>query len=1140
MASDIQLSVDLEPGDVTAAAERLQAQIEQIFNSAAGKEVSASFAQLQVSMDRAYTRAGDLRERMAQLEGTKVPTEEYTDLSNKLQELENEYNKLYAERERMENKRGFSAQSEEYIAVRDQLREVGNEYRQVKREKEQMEQSGASHMAGEETAEYQNLTSTLNHVNNEMRIYIERAIEAGGIKMVPAKIGLTAARVAINGISNGLRLVVTGAKNAGQAFLRLNVNILKRAANAAKDLAKNLAKAAVTKISNGFKSLGSSIFHLGKSSKSAQPDMKKLFTTILKYGFGIRSFYFLFRKLRRALAEGFKNLAGYSEPFNQTISELISSLNYLKNSFAAAFAPLVSVVAPILSQFIDRMATAVNMVGQFFAALTGKKTFVQAKKLYTNYTKSTDKSTDKTQEKMEKLQRTILGFDDVNILKGPDDDSNKSNTDNYDPSTDPKNMFETVGIGDGIKDWVKKFKDMWAKADFSELGRILGEKLRDALNRIPWDKIKTVLRKIAKSIATFLNGFLEVPGLFDAIGRTLAQALNSAFEFLESFISNFHWDSLGRAIKEGILGFLNNIDWNLIYKTFREFGTGIGTTLETALDNPEIWTAILGTFAKQINAMVYGLDAFLKAVNWGSLAANIATGLNNAIETLDWNAIGQTLVDLINGAFEFWYNFVTTFDFKKFGTHIGETLSTVLREVNWSEGGASVAATIQGLLEALSGFIGSTDWGALGKAIIDFVAGFFGEFDWSTVSELLTKCIIGLWNFFIGAIQEVDWDAVAEKIPTAIHEFLSGFDWNEIAKTFGKLIGAAFTAIVKIGGALWNELKEVGKNIIEGGYQGILDKLKNVSTWIKDHIFKPFMDGFKSAFRIGSPSKEMKTRGQYVAQGMLDGITDKLKTINNWIKTNVFDKVKNGLDTAFGIVGGIANKIKTVGEGVISGLKSGAEGKESILTNALSTIASNVYDKLNSPSIGSWSDIGSNILSGIESGIQSGWNWLEGTVSSLANSLYNTACWALDIQSPSRVFRDKVGKMIPAGLAIGINAESDTALDAVNDLSNRMLNNALQDIKIPPIAMGEIIPPSIGKSNQQDTNNTLNDVLEMLQYNQDAMVTRDDLAEILNDVLPDMLRRYVSFVIGDEQLARHANSGNAKLNRRFKTTLAPT
>ena len=1137
MASDIQLSVDLEPGDVTSAAERLQAQIEQIFNSAAGKEVSASFAQLQVSMDRAYTRAGDLRERMAQLEGTKVPTEEYTDLSNKLQELENEYNKLYAERERMENKRGFSAQSEEYIAVRDQLREVGNEYRQVKREKEQMEQSGASHIAGEETAEYQNLTATLNQVNNQMRIYIERAIEAGGVKMIPAKIGLVAVRTAIDGISNGIRLAVTGIKNLGGAFLKLNISVLKRAANAAKDLAKNLAKAATAKLSSAFKGLGSSIFHVGKSSKSAQPDMKKLLTTILKYGFGIRSFYFLFRKLRRALAEGFKNLAGYSEPFNQTISELISSLNYLKNSFAAAFAPLVSVVAPILSQFIDRMASAVNMVGQFFAALTGKKTFIQAKKLYTSYTKSTDKSTDKTQKKMEKLQRTILGFDDVNILKGPDDDSNKSNTDNYDPSTDPKNMFETVDIGNGIKDWVKKFKDMWAKADFSELGRILGEKLRDALNRIPWDKIKAVLRKIAKSIATFLNGFLEVPGLFDAIGRTLAQALNSAFEFLESFISNFHWDSLGRAIKEGILGFLNNIDWNLIYKTFRELGTGIGTTLETALDNPEIWTAIFGTFAKQINALVYAITNFVAAVNWGSLAKNIATGLNNAVETLDWDAIGQMLVNNINAVFDFWYNFVTTFDFKKFGTHIGQTLSKVIKEVNWKEGGASVGATISGLFSALAGFVESVDWAELGKSVIDFISGFFGEFDWGTVGELLSACLTALWDFLSGAIQEIDWDAVADKIPSAIGEFLDGFDWNKIAESAGTLLGAAFTAAVKIGGALWNELKEFGKNVIEGGYEGIIDKLSSVGTWVKDHVFKPFTNAFKKAFGIASPSKEMKTQGQYVAQGLLDGVTNKLKTIDNWIKTNVFDKVKNGLDKAFGIVSGVASKIKSVGEGVISGLKSGAEGKESVLTTALQKITNNMESTLDG---GSWSDIGSNIISGIDSGLQSGWSWLEGTVSSLASSLYSTACWALGIQSPSRVFRDKVGKMIPAGLAIGINAESDTALDAVNDLSNRMLNNALQDIKIPPIAMGEIIPPSIGKSNQQDTNNTLNDVLEMLQYNQDAMVTRDDLAEILNDVLPDMLRRYVSFVIGDEQLARHANSGNAKLNRRFKTTLAPT
>ncbi|MGL5550557.1 MAG: hypothetical protein ACRDD4_12735, partial [Culicoidibacterales bacterium] len=43
------------------------------------------------------------------------------------------------------------------------------------------------------------------------------------------------------------------------------------------------------------------------------------------------------------------------------------------------------------------------------------------------------------------------------------------------------------------------------------------------------------------------------------------------------------------------------------------------------------------------------------------------------------------------------------------------------------------------------------------------------------------------------------------------------------------------------------------------------------------------------------------------------------------------------------------------------------------------------------------------------------------------------------IKSPSRTMRDEVGKMIPQGLAIGIEAESDTAISAMDDLSASLI-----------------------------------------------------------------------------------------------------
>ena len=108
----------------------------------------------------------------------------------------------------------------------------------------------------------------------------------------------------------------------------------------------------------------------------------------LQYGIGARSLYRLINKLRTALFEGFSTLALAYEPFNESMSRITTSLEYLKNSFAAAFAPIIQFVAPALSLFIDKMAGAVQMVGQFIAALTGKE-FVMAMPVYKSYAENT-------------------------------------------------------------------------------------------------------------------------------------------------------------------------------------------------------------------------------------------------------------------------------------------------------------------------------------------------------------------------------------------------------------------------------------------------------------------------------------------------------------------------------------------------------------------------------------------------------------------------------------------------------------------------------------------------------------------------------------------------------------------------------
>lgn len=808
---------------------------------------------------------------------------------------------------------------------------------------------------------------------------------------------------------------------------------IRKIAEAAKNAATHLAGMAKSAITNGLKKLGNAIANVGKKSKSTNVSLSGGFKTMLKYGLGIRSLFVLFNKLRNAIKEGFGALAEQDAAFGQTVNNFKAALTNLKMSFAAAFAPIAETVLPLLTSLINGLSMTISKIGQLIAALTGKTTYKRAIANQTNLADGANSATNAmTDEKKaaEKAQKTLAGFDDVEILQ----DNKKDSSNGSGATTGTGGGFEELPIENQFQSLADALKDMWKNADFTELGRMLGQGLKDALDKIPWDYIKQVSAKLGKSIATLFNGFLEVPGLFTTIGKTIGEGINTIFEFLDAFASNFHWASLGQAIKDAILGMLNTIDWPLIYHTMATFGEGIGTALETALNNPEIWTAIFTAVSNGLNSIVYGIDAFLKAVNWGELGANIGTGLNAGVEAFDWSALSQTLIDLINGAFDLWYNFVTTFDFYKFGSHIGTALSDAVKGINWTEGGASVAQTINGLFEALNGFMENTDWKALGAAVIDAIGGFFNEFDWGTVTEFLSNCIIGLYGALAGAIEEVDWKALPGKIFEAFKEWVEGIDFSGIAATFGETLGAAFTAIIEVGGELWETLKGVGKNIMEGGFQGIKDALASVGEWIKTNILDPFITGFKSAFGIESPSTEMMPLGGYIIAGMLQGIIDGLVNIGTWIKTNIVDPFVSGVKSMFGL-DGEESVLVSVGSALIDGLKSG-------ITTAFSGISEWIKTNITDPFVSGVKSmfgldgeesvlvsVGKNLLEGLKNGLLGA---MDGIGDWIGTNITGPICGffkdLFGIASPSTVFSEYGGFLL-AGLKNGLLA----AMDGIGD-----------------------------------------------------------------------------------------------------------
>lgn len=150
---------------------------------------------------------------------------------------------------------------------------------------------------------------------------------------------------------------------------------------------------------------------------SATQSLKVGFKTVLKYAFGIRSIYILFRKLRAALKEGFLAYAAQDPETKANIDSLKASLNGLKLAWGAAFAPVVNAVIPYLVKLIDWLTSASNAIAQFFAVLSGNKTYKKIQKNMNSVAGAAGGAGDAAEE----AKKQIMGFDEINRL-----DDNKS------------------------------------------------------------------------------------------------------------------------------------------------------------------------------------------------------------------------------------------------------------------------------------------------------------------------------------------------------------------------------------------------------------------------------------------------------------------------------------------------------------------------------------------------------------------------------------------------------------------------------------------------------------------------------------------------------------------------------------------
>ena len=223
-----------------------------------------------------------------------------------------------------------------------------------------------------------------------------------------------------------------------------------------------------------------------------------------------------------------------------------------------------------------------------------------------------------------KLKDALMGFDEIEKLPDPTSGSSGSGGSGGSGGGSSGAGGSSAGTAQIVKtdSIFEKYKSDIKSLE--ELGSWIGDSLSKAMESIDWESIYNKARNFGTGLANFLNGLIS-PRLFGNVGRTIANSLNTALEFLNSFGETFDWNNFGRSIGVGITSFFMNWKPKLAASTFNTWANGILDTMIKAMDTTD-WEAIgrqIGIFLADIDYK--GLLAKIGRLIWEAIKAAVET-----------------------------------------------------------------------------------------------------------------------------------------------------------------------------------------------------------------------------------------------------------------------------------------------------------------------------------------------------------------------------------------------------------------------------------------------------------------------------------------------------------------------------------
>lgn len=490
-----------------------------------------------------------------------------------------------------------------------------------------------------------------------------------------------------------------------------------------------------------------------------------------------------------------------------------------------------------------------------------------------------------------------------------------------------------------------------------------------------------------------------------------------------------------------------------------------------------------GSAAKQAEKSLASFDTIeqigSKSKDSGSGGGGSSTSPQDMFTTEQISSSIKNMADTIK-------KLIAAEDWKGVGNYIGTQIGT---GVNFAMG-------------KLDQFLSTTNWKGIGTAITAGLTGFFSTFSWSTLGSVVSHFVSGLVQLITGLFQGVDWRAIPMGLINAIGGFLKGFDYASVFSSVGELIGTAIASGIDLlkglGDVLANAWDSVvsyfsgyieasGGNIVQGLWNGIINALRNVGSWIVNNIFKPFINGFKSAFGIHSPSTVMMEMGQYLMEGLRDGISNfissviakfaeiKDKIIAKWDETKQktqekWSSIKSGLETTWTAVKTSAGeKFQAIKDTVTTRWNEAKSSTESVWGDINSALGTK-WEEIRSNATAKFADIKDSIISAwntLKSDTETIWGGIWDAMKSVINTILG------GVESMVNGVITAINKMIDA-----LNNLSFDVPDWVPGIGGESFGldiPTVSKVHLPRLASGTVVPPRAGEfaailgDNKQET-----------------------------------------------------------------------